>query len=940
MKAKLLQTSAKILLALALFSSAAFAGVTGKIAGKITDATTGEPLIGCNVVLEGTYMGGATDIDGSFIILNVPPGEYSLRANMIGYAAGKMEGIIVTIDLTTTVNLELISELLEGEEVVVVFERPKVQKDRTSTQVHVDGDMINDLPVEEVSEVLELQSGITKDAGGGLHIRGGRAREVVYWIDGVPVSDGYDGSQIVEVDKNAIQELQLVSGTFNAEYGQAMSGIINMVTRTGGDKLSANLELTSGGWYSTTDDLFLGLEDYDPFATNIVSFSVGGPLVFKNLRFYFSGRRYESDGHLRGLRVFDPKPYGFFYPVTGTEIYLPDLAGDSLSTSNYNFSDIPALVSGFQNLKPDEADVVTMNNQVKYNINTKLSYMLTPSVNLHMNYLKSNREYRDYDHFYRWNPGGDLNRFDEGETVSFTLNHSLSPETYYAVKLARSNSHYRHYAYEDPLDPRYVNPEVLNMPGYSFAYGGVNGSHFERNSQMDLVKIDFTSQVHPKHLVQFGVEYRNHTLDREDYSIVAKVDENNIELVPFEPDTLSVETPSHTYYSEKPEELSFYIQDKLEYDDFVVNIGLRWDWFHSHGVLPADSKDPAIYNPLDPDHDAMTLEERREIWYNEVDAKSSISPRLGLAFPITDRGVIHFSYGHFFQIPSFEYLYTDRGYKINTTDGTYGPFGNPDLNPKRTVKYELGLQQQLTESLNFDLTMFYQDIRDWVSTGIVEPTYLPGVNYVYFTNKDYANSRGVTLSLEQGIAGTGMLNIQYTYQVAEGSNSDPNAEFNASQNNDEPTREMTPLDWDQRHTINGSFTLEVMGARLTLLGRYGSGYPYTPSFGVSSRTGLTANTGLAANSRLKPQTFDMDFKASRKVNIAGMEFGVSLNVNNLLDTRNATSVHTDTGSPTYSGRLQSILDDMYVLNTVGEYIEYPTWFYAPREILLGINYSF
>jgi len=336
----------------------------------------------------------------------------------------------------------------------------------------------------------------------------------------------------------------------------------------------------------------------------------------------------------------------------------------------------------------------------------------------------------------------------------------------------------------------------------------------------------------------------------------------------------------------------------------------------------------------------MSFEEREAIWYREAEAKSSISPRLGLAFPITDQGVIHFSYGHFFQIPSFEYLYHDRGYKVSTSDGYYGPFGNPDLNPKRTIKYELGLQQQLTGSLNVDLTMFYQDIRDWVSTGIIQTTYLPGVNYAHFTNKDYANSRGVTLSLEQALGSSGNLNVQYTYQVAEGSNSNPDAEFLASQDNAEPTKEMTPLDWDQRHTVNGALTLEVLGARLTLLGRFGSGYPYTPSYGVSSRTGLTANTGLASNSRLKPSTFDMDLKASRKVTIAGMEFGVSLNVNNLLDSRNATSVHSDTGSPTYSGRLQSLLQNRYGLNTVGEYIQYPTWYYAPREILLGVNYSF
>ncbi|NQV30226.1 MAG: TonB-dependent receptor [Candidatus Marinimicrobia bacterium] len=913
MKARKYIKSIQLLLLSFGFISSVGAGTGGKIAGGIHDATTGEPLIGCNIIIQGTYMGGATDLNGSFVILNVAPGEYTIAANMIGYTSSRMEGVIVAIDLTTQVELKLSSELLEGEAVIVTFVQPKVQRDRTSSQVHVGEDMIQDLPIEEVSDILELQTGVTKDAGGGLHIRGGRAREVVYWVDGVPVSDGYDGSSIVEVDKNAIQELQLVSGTFNAEYGQALSGIINVVTKTGGEKLSANVDISTGGWWSTTDDNFLDMDSYDPQDTKNLSFSVGGPLLLKNLRFYFSGRRFTSNGYLRGFNIVNPQPISMIDSLDGSE---------SLSI---NFGD---------------SSVVEMNPQKKYSINGKLSYMLTPSVNIHVNYLLSNREYMDYDHLYRWNPQGDLHRFDEGRSLSFTLNHSLSARTYYSIRAGNSTSHYRHYVYEDPLNSLYTNPEYLNLPSYTFALAGVNASHFERNTTTDLVKIDFSSQVNSKHLFQMGMEYRTHKLNREDYSIVAKVDSNNIQFEPFEPDTLSRATPTHSYYQETPEEFSIYVQDKLEYDDFVINVGVRWDWFHSHGVLPADPADPSIYNPLSPAHADMSFDEREAIWYKDVKAKSSISPRLGLAFPITDQGVIHFSYGHFFQIPSFEYLYEDRGFKITTSDGIFGPFGNPDLNPKQTIKYELGLQQQLGENLNVDIVMFYQDIRDWVSTGIVQATYLPGVSYVLFENKDYANSRGVTISIDQTLGAAGRLNLEYTFQTAEGSNSNPDAEFLAAQDNAEPTREMTPLDWDQRHTLNGAFTAELLKARFTLLGRFGSGYPYTPTYGVSSRTGLTANTGLASNSRRKPYTFEMDLKLSRKVKVAGHQIGFSLNINNLLDTRNATSVHTDTGRPDYSARLQSILENQYGLNTVGEYIQYPTWYTAPREILLGINYSF
>ncbi|MCK4715394.1 MAG: carboxypeptidase-like regulatory domain-containing protein, partial [Candidatus Marinimicrobia bacterium] len=207
-----------------IIHTALFAGVTGKIAGHIIDSETGNPLPGCNILIEGTYLGAATSLDGDFFILNVPPGTYVLKSTMIGYAPVNVEGVVVTIDHTTNLNIEMKVEAIRGETVLVIYDRPAVQADRTSTQVHISEEVIRNLPVQEINDLIEIQSGITKDAGGGLHVRGGRGSEVVYWIDGVPVTDCYDGSATVEVDKNAIQELQLVSGTFNAEYGQAMSG--------------------------------------------------------------------------------------------------------------------------------------------------------------------------------------------------------------------------------------------------------------------------------------------------------------------------------------------------------------------------------------------------------------------------------------------------------------------------------------------------------------------------------------------------------------------------------------------------------------------------------------------------------------------------------------------------------------------------------------------
>ena len=226
----------RFFLVLLLVSSSIFAGTTGKIVGRITDASTGEALPFVNVIIMGTNSGAATDIDGYFAILNVPPGTYEVKASAIGYNSVTMQNVKVSIDLTTDINFELSSTSIElSEEVVVVATKPLIQKDLTSSTAIVGDELISELPVTDISDVLSLQSGIVISGDGGLHLRGGRAGQVTYQIDGVPVTDSYDGSTIVDVNSSAVQELQVISGAFNAEYGQALSGVINLVTKDGGN---------------------------------------------------------------------------------------------------------------------------------------------------------------------------------------------------------------------------------------------------------------------------------------------------------------------------------------------------------------------------------------------------------------------------------------------------------------------------------------------------------------------------------------------------------------------------------------------------------------------------------------------------------------------------------------------------------------------------------
>ncbi|HCD53050.1 MAG TPA: TonB-dependent receptor, partial [Balneolaceae bacterium] len=221
-----------LVLSLLLLPAVLFAQ-SGKITGKILDADTKEPLIGATVGIQGTTKGAIADIDGNYLMLNVPPGTYVLEARYIGYATVVVQEVIVRTDLTTTQDFELALESFEGEEVVVVAERQAVIKDITSSEARVSSEEIEKLPVQEVTDVIQLQAGVNVGNNGAIHIRGGRASEVSYVVDGIRVTDDYDGSNGVRLENAAIQELQVISGSFNAEHGQALSGVVNVVTKSG-----------------------------------------------------------------------------------------------------------------------------------------------------------------------------------------------------------------------------------------------------------------------------------------------------------------------------------------------------------------------------------------------------------------------------------------------------------------------------------------------------------------------------------------------------------------------------------------------------------------------------------------------------------------------------------------------------------------------------------
>jgi len=895
----------KILLFIFLFSAIiseqTFAGTTGKLAGKVTDAKTKEPLPAANVVIVGTSMGAATDIDGNYVILNIPPGKYSVRVAYLGYQAQVAENVSISVDATTTFDFSLSESAVQLQAVVVEGKKDALRKDLTFSQSSVSADQIRALPVAEFDQVLQIQPGVTRDAEGGFHIRGGRTSEVAYWVNGISITDPYDNSRGLELDNSSIQELQVISGTFNAEYGNAMSGIVNTITKEGGQDYHGSFNTYSGDYVSNFTSYFPNVNRYNPFTNYNFQGDLSGPVPFTNKFITFFGylRYVYDDGYLYGVNKFN---------VDGT---------------------------------PGDGRVVAMNWSKRWL--GQGNVVLKPFSNMKINgeLLYSKDDYQDFgSNEYGWklDPGGNPFKFARSYDGTITLNHILSSSTFYTLRGNYFFKNFNQYVFPSPTDPRYLSPDSLYIINYSFYDKGADLHRFFRETQTRSAKFDFTSQVTDKNLIQFGAEGKIHNLRFDDYTL-QPLAENGVPVVPFVPAIPDSSSLNRNVYNAKPFEFSGYVQDKIEYQSVIINVGLRLDYFNSRGKALVDLQDPNIYVPLRPGLDTLTIAQREPYFYRDATPKWQFSPRFGISYPINENGIVHFSYGHFLQIPTFQYLYNGGQYKVPQTGSVSNPFGNPDLLPQRTVMYEIGFRQRISNDYVIDVTGYYRDIRNWVTTSAAPITTLNGVTYSMYVNRDYSNIKGITVNFTKNFSNHFSINLNDTYQYAEGSNSNPDDAFRAAQNNQAPVIFLLPLNWDQRNNLNLNFLVGDNDWNVSLIARYGTGLPYTPSI-----TQYTSDRGLSSgylpNTQYRPAQFTLDLYANKTITIVGSDITLFLRVFNLLDSRNVVNVFGDTGEPNFTTQVNGVSEDPARPNTVAEYIKYPWYYAAPRLVQTGIKFSF
>ncbi len=986
----------KIISKIILFCFAAqisLAGTTGKLVGRVTSKVTGEPLIGANVILEGIGMGTATDIEGRYVILQIPPKKYDIRYTMIGYQDVIMRDVRVFVDLTTTIDAELNEGVIGMEAVDVTAERPMVQVDVTYSQASISSDEFEMLPVEEFEDIIALQAGVV-ESGGDMHVRGGRGGEIAYMIDGITVTDPFNADMAVEIENNAIQELQFISGTFNAEYGQAMSGIINIVTKDGDfNRYNGNVSANGGSYFTdgtemivdllrddgslvkdSTMNLFPHLDSFEPTTIKDIQGSFSGPILPGKLSVFSSGRIKENSGYLFGQRLFVPTSH-VWNPLTN-DYDLMSAADDTVGGYWDQVGDAP----------PDSA-LVRLNWSKQITGQVKFSWRVSPLIKLAYNFMGSRTVSQGYSKAYLWNPDGRSHSFTNQMNHSFRLDYSLNATTFFNAMVSQSTKNYKSHLSDDPdfqldqevavidtftwgdytfydtswvldADLYNVNPNVGNLsPGNNYLLGGESMGFYDRTSTITTYKVEGTSQLNQFHLVKAGLESRLTQMELQDVTIIYNDYRN-------QPNVPSVNGINHNTYGTEgrnPVEYAAYLQDKIEFDDLVMNVGLRWDYFDPDWKTLNDGSDPNINDPVKPINIFFDLDGDYEIseeemwsgfindsmktvddrlasnafgdpWYKKVQPKTQFSPRFALAFPITDTGFLHFSYGHFFQMPTYSYIYTNPEFEVIPGSGASATMGNADIEPERTTQYEIGFSQQIGNDIGIEVTGYYKDIRNLNTTKIVN-SFVGGDKYGLYINKDYANSKGITLALSKRPTGNVSGNIDYTFSISEGNASDPAAAFVDEQSNVESEKMLVPLDWDQRHTLNATLTYHPLkNSGISLIYSYGSGLPYTAQF-------AGVRTSFENNAR-KPSTMKVDLRSYYNFNISGIRFALHLNIYNLFDIRNELYVFSDTGRSTYT------LVPTYTpqvsgrgLNTLDQYLMSPADFSSPRQIKFGMSVS-
>jgi len=770
----------------------------GRIAGTITDAQTGAPLPGANVTIVGTMMGAAADGDGEYYILNIPPGRYELRSSMIGYEAMLVQDVIVNAGRTTNIDFELLDEVFELGEVVVQAIRPDVERDKTSTSHIVRFDEVQAMPgIRDISDVI----GLAADVIDG-HFRGGRIGEEYYTLQGMGIVNPLDNSSAFMPIMSGVEEVEVITSGFGAQYGNAQSGVVNISMREGGrEAWSTRLETRT----RAPGRKHFGPSVFDPNANAYLKLLLegdiwltGDPGADDQQPYYnsmlgvtgvFAGDTLTSLAVAEALWSQARRDIGRSY---GDELdYSVELAtGGPINDSMRMFM---ALRSnrGWPTMPTEQPNT---EYQAMANVVTDLAVGTTLRISGGFTHEKNNQfpgsnSVSGYQQWLWDRIVGIQYQKRINAQLGARFTKVLSPSTYYELQL--NTLHTDNFVGSTPVTSFLPDSITLNWHNDVLAFPNTNapdrfnymiGSHSFNDQKTRTISFDgnFTSQVTNAHLINAGIQINSYRIDVSNY--------------------LSVRSNRHIEeYIANPFEAAIFVQDKMEFEGMIANVGLRLDLWYS-GV----DYFPDLYIPFGaPDDDGRYNPEAVERESPPIHAR--LQPRIGFSFPITESTVFHLNYGAFMQRPSFQYIVSERvGQVVNQ------PLilGNPRLKPETTNSYDVGVVQGLGEGFTIEVSGYYKDVKDLIQqANFVDER--EGHQVSSYFNLDYADIRGFRLALNKRRGAlTGSINYQFGHATGKSATAtaatptfyrNPEGEITTDLTN-VPTRDIL-LDFDRTHNL-------------------------------------------------------------------------------------------------------------------------------------------
>ncbi|MBU78252.1 MAG: hypothetical protein CMG28_02345 [Candidatus Marinimicrobia bacterium] len=1011
-----------------IFSAGLIAqNLTGKLSGTVS--SDGQPLVGANVVLEGTSSGAASDVNGTYYIFDVQPGTYTLRVNYIGYKAQIVSNVRVTIGLTTIQDFEMEVAAVEGETVEVVAEKPLIEITATNVARSIDAEAIENYAVRSVTAMVASQAGVVK-MHDGLHLRGSRQEEIGYTLEGASMTGAGANRVVSNAIPEALEAIAVQTGGFDASVGKANAGMIQQSLKTGSSKYSASVlmeNMAAGDPWAATGD-------------KDMTFTFQGPIGDK-VRFFGALRQTSTDNYKNQSRWFTPFTIADGNPIADKVGGLTE-SGDYvvLSSKSYTFTDLDhdgAYTSegdgalrgsndsyAFDNLSKDLSfngtlqldlnplvlrlagafntdtyssaglPIQSMFNTRRHEtltqnmlINLKATYFLNTSTYVRANVRTMNRSYESYDKKFK----------EKGvfKTGGSELKDWLKWGNRDEVAFVDSNwaNHFGTPGQDSQLDIyKYVEPSNYNLNGFRFQRDGMRRGGYSKGEDGYIgFDAEFVTQM-GEHEIKIGTDYTQYTYKRYGYSGInslnSKINQDStlIDAVVaqnarIETEILNARLASWVGYDmlgrecddggncddydkpRNPSNMSFYVNDKFEAGDLIVNVGLRYEAINQANKDLMDYDNP----PLDKNY-TIVAADHATMGFKDMPTQTYLLPRIGLGFPITDRSNFHLNYGRYVQMAPMSRLYRSRG----SGTSSWG------LKPVRETKFEMGYGTLIGDVASVDITVFARNPQDQISRDVYVPD--PTQNYfglrdhTNYVNTDFSNIIGIELDFKTSRVGNVQLFANYVFQDVRGTNSYPSL---GTIGWGKPTM-IAATRYDQRHQASaildfrtgktGNMLTDNLGANL--VASLNSGHPYTMSDGSMGQRDAGEGALLsdndprnrrpveAINSSLTPSYFNLDLSVDKTINIAGTNVKAYATITNLLNTKHIINVYNRTGDAYDDGFLSDpALSSLIIEGRGPEYVEMYQkinlanrnhWlndhgfdlFGVPQEIKTGIQVSF